>query len=47
MSTIYDAAGRVRFAFDELGRKTELQYDQFGRLERTIVKAKEAIRNRR
>ena len=33
-STIYDAAGRVRYTFDELGRKTEQRYDQFGRLER-------------
>ena len=31
-STIYDAAGRVRFTFDELGRKTEQEYDDYGRL---------------
>jgi RHS repeat-associated protein len=35
-STIYDAAGRVRFTTDELGRKTESRYDQFGRLQRII-----------
>jgi len=35
-STIYDAAGRVRFTFDELDRKVEQRYDQFGRLERIV-----------
>jgi RHS repeat-associated protein len=36
-STIYDAAGRVRYTVDELGRTSELQYDKFGRLEKTIA----------
>jgi RHS repeat-associated protein len=36
-STIYDAASRVRYAIDELGRRTELQYDEYGRLQRTIA----------
>ena len=35
-STIYDAAGRARFSFDELGRKTERVYDAYGRLEKVI-----------
>jgi len=36
-SVIYDAAGRVRYAIDELGRKTENKYDPFGRLERVVL----------
>ena len=34
-STTYDAAGRVRFQYDELNRVTEFVYDAFGRLEKT------------
>ena len=35
--TFYDGAGRVRFTYDELGHKTEMLYDDFGRLEHTIL----------
>jgi len=34
--TEYDDDGRVEFTYDELDRKTEYQYDAYGRLEKTI-----------
>ncbi|MCI0333620.1 MAG: NucA/NucB deoxyribonuclease domain-containing protein [Planctomycetes bacterium] len=38
-STIYDAAGRVRYQFDELGRRTESIYDYnaYGRLTQSVA----------
>ena len=35
--TTYDAAGRVRFQYDELNRVTEFRYDAFGRLDKTLL----------
>ena len=35
--TSYDAAGRVRFTYDELGRESELRYDAYGRLAELIL----------
>ncbi len=36
-SATYDAAGRVRFQYDELNRVTEYRYDAFGRLDKTLL----------
>lgn len=35
--TLYDLAGRVRLQFDELGRRTEFEYDVYGRLINTVL----------
>ena len=35
--TVYDPAGRVVYQYDELGRRSELRYDEYGRLAETIA----------